>query len=206
MLRHVCVHRQSDTSTLVIIGEASAVVGEWLVLDVAGAGGAATVRVRVAGSRPVVVDGAVRYAVSVILLDGAPAATGSVTSSGPTGKQALEEILTANDLVGVLARDVPVHVMNVSGSGCLVETMLRVDEGTTATLRVKIDGQEHRDPVQIMWCHRLAGSGETWRVGAEFLWTDVPDRRSLRRLASRLQQPGSGATFDIGVGNQPRPM
>jgi hypothetical protein len=201
------VHRQEDAATLVIIGEASAVVGEWLVLDVAGAGGAATLRVRVAGSRPVVVDGAVRYALSVILLDGAQAAPpGSDTRSPSSGRDTLQEILSANDLVGVLARDVPVHVMNVSGSGCLVETMLRLDEGTTATLRVGIDGQDHRDPVRITWCHRLAGSGETWRVGAEFLWTDVPDRRSLRRLASRLQQPGSGATFDIGVGNQPRPM
>jgi hypothetical protein len=202
----VGVHRQQDAATLVIIGEASAVVGEWLVLDVAGAGGAATLRVRVAGSRPVVVDGAVRYALSVILLDEAQAALGVDSRSPSPGRDTLPEILSANDLVGVLARDVPVRVMNVSGSGCLVETTLRIDEGTTATLRVRIDGQEHRDPVQIMWCHRLAGSGETWRVGAEFLWTDVPDRRSLRRLASRLQQPGSGATFDIGVGDQPRPM
>jgi hypothetical protein len=200
------VHRQSDSSTLVIIGEASAVVGEWLVLDVAGSGGAATLRVRVAGSRPVVVDGAVRYALSVILLERASPA--HVDDGRSTHEQAdtLHEILAANDLVGVLARDVPVQVINVSGSGCLVETMLRIDEGMTATLRVGIDGQDHRDPVRITWCHRLAGSGETWRVGAEFLWTDVPDRRSLRRLASRLQQPGSGATFDIGVGNQQRPM
>jgi hypothetical protein len=203
----VGVHRQSDASTLVIIGEAAAVVGEWLVLDVAGAGGAATLRVRVAGSRPVVVDGAVRYALSVILLGGVePPYVGDAGAEFAVPGSSLEDILGANDLVGVLARDVPVHVLNVSGSGCLVETTLRVDEGTTATLRVGIDGQDHRDPVQIMWCHRLAGSGETWRVGAEFLWTDVPGRRSLRRLASRLQQPGSGATFDIGAGNCPRPM
>jgi hypothetical protein len=205
VLRHVGVHRQSDAGTLVIIGEASAVVGEWLVLDVAGAGGAATLRVRVAGSRPVVVDGAVRYALSVILLDGTESASDHA-SAASEGRDTLQDILASNDLVGVLARDVPVHVMNVSGSGCLVETVLRLDEGATATLRVGIDGQDHRDPVRITWCHRLAGSGETWRVGAEFLWTDVPDRRSLRRLASRLQQPGSGATFDIGAGNFPRPM
>jgi hypothetical protein len=204
VLRHVGVHRQQDAATLVIMGEASAVVGEWLVLDLAGAGGAATLRVRVAGSRPVVVDGAVRYALSVLLLDGQ--SPRQQDAAGTAAADNLQEILGANDLVGVLARDVPVHVMNVSGSGCLVETMLRLDEGTTATLRVEIDGQDHRDPVRITRCHRLAGSGETWRVGAEFLWTDVPDRRSLRRLASRLQQPGSGATFDIGVGSSQRPM
>jgi hypothetical protein len=60
--------------------------------------------------------------------------------------------------------------------------------GTTAVLRLRVDGEEFRDDVLVRRCHEVQGAGATYHVGAEFLWTTPPVERSLRRIATRLQQ------------------
>jgi hypothetical protein len=99
-----------------------------------------------------------------------------------------EDILHADELMGVLARDIDVRLLNVSASGCLVESQHRVDVGTTATLRLQVGSDEYCDDVLVRRCHEVQGAGTTFHVGAEFLWTTPPGSRSLRRVASRLQQ------------------
>lgn len=120
---------------------------------------------------------------------------------------AIDEILNAADLTAVVSRELVVRVLNISTSGCLIEATGQVPRGTVATLRARIDGVDFRDPVQVVWCRRLEGAGETWRAGAEFLWTELPDEHSLRRVTTRLQQQGSvHASIDVGVMNHARPM
>ena len=113
----------------------------------------------------------------------------------------LDDILQASDLLGVLSRDVTVRMLNVSGSGCLVESGSPIEAGTTGVLRLRFDGQEFSDPVRITRCQQIEGAGATYRMGAEFLWTAAPGERSLRRVASRLQQLAErgGLQVDMAV-------
>jgi hypothetical protein len=100
----------------------------------------------------------------------------------------LDDILHADDLIGVLARDIDVRLLNVSASGCLVESQYRLESGTAATLRLQMDDEEYCDDVLVTRCHEVQGAGSTFHLGVEFLWTTPPGSRSLRRVATRLQQ------------------
>lgn len=84
--------------------------------------------------------------------------------------------------LAVVTRELELRVLDVSVSGCLVETNRPMDVGTLATLRVTIDDRSYSDDVHIVRCHRIAGAS-TFHVGAKFLWTSPPHRHSLRRMA-----------------------
>jgi hypothetical protein len=191
--------------------------GELLVLDLSNAVPSATLTVRVASSRPVVDGGTVRHALSLTVLDGphieAKDAWGGSTKVGLTGSEGLLIVGAAsvlavdlnnstvcNDVVGVLSRELAVRALNLSGSGCLLESDRRLEPGTTATLRLTIRGEEFSDPVRVTWCRRIAGAGETWRSGAEFLWAEAPHRHSLRRALKQVQRHDLRSGVDIGVG------
>jgi hypothetical protein len=111
----------------------------------------------------------------------------------------LDDILQAGDLLGVLGRDVTVRMLNVSGSGCLVESASPIEPGTTGVLSLRFDGQEYSDPVRITRCQQIEGAGATYRMGAEFLWTAAPGERSLRRVASRLQQLAERGGIEVDI-------
>lgn len=98
----------------------------------------------------------------------------------------IDIILRANDVVAVLARDVSVRLIDISASGCLLESDSRLREGTTGTVRVVVDGVEYVDDVRIMRSTPTEGS-RAYRLGAEFLWTTNPGERSLRRVLASLQ-------------------
>jgi hypothetical protein len=99
---------------------------------------------------------------------------------------ALDSILTAPDLVAVLGRDVAVRLVDISGSGCLLESDSRLEQGTTGSLRVTFESIDYVDDVRIMRCQEFAGSSTLYQLGAEFLWTNAPSDRSLRRVLTRL--------------------
>lgn len=100
----------------------------------------------------------------------------------------LQGIPNGDGVMGVLARDVGVRLLNVSASGCLVESRVRLEAGTAGTLRIHVDVDEYCDDVLVTRCHEVQGAGATFHVGVEFLWTTPPGNRSLRRVATRLQQ------------------
>ena len=86
----------------------------------------------------------------------------------------------APEQLGVLTRERRVRMLNCSVSGCLIETNWRLQVGAIASIRVVIDGLELADDVQIVRCQPIAGAGETFHVGAQFLWTQPLHHRSLR--------------------------
>jgi hypothetical protein len=69
VLRDVIVQRDGEAG-LVAIGQAPGVVGEQLMLDLAGGGHLVTCRVRVEESRPVILDGHVRHRITLGVLEG----------------------------------------------------------------------------------------------------------------------------------------
>ena len=111
-------------------------------------------------------------------------------------------VLGADDLAGVLTREVRVRLVNISGSGCLVEMNARVEPGTTGVLKVEVDGEQYADDIRVARLQRVHGSSATWHVGAEFLWTTYPGSRSLRRIASRLQREAAQHAVSIEFGTR----
>jgi hypothetical protein len=181
-------------------------VGDWLTLDLAAGSRTATLPVRVTDCRPSVADGTLQYALSLLPLDpvhgtwsldptdGSTDVSVELTRSPRTAtfdtdaaRRALDVFGTAH-VFGVLSRESSVRACNLSHSGCLIETDRRLEQGTSAALRLEVEGEAFDDPIRVIWCHRVEGAGERWRIGAEFLWTDVPHRRSLRLAVGRLQQ------------------
>lgn len=112
--------------------------------------------------------------------------------------EALDAILQADDLVAVLGRDVPVRVIDVSNSGCLLQSEIHLIAGTTGSLRVTFSGAEYSDDVRVMRC-QAPENGDGWfRVGAQFLWIRPPDERSVRRLVASLQ-PAALSSIRFGA-------
>lgn len=99
----------------------------------------------------------------------------------------IEAILTERNLISVLRRDLAVTLVEISRSGCLLECAAPVDAGTLAVLHLELDGRQYGDPVRVAHCHPVAGAGDRFHVGAEFVWFDAPDEHSLRRFASTLR-------------------
>ena len=100
---------------------------------------------------------------------------------------ALDAILKANDLVAVLGREIPVRLVDISGSGCLLESTQspreRHDRFTAGRVR---GAASTRDDIWVMRCRPCEGSGALYYLGAEFLWTTSPRDRSLRRILPSL--------------------
>ena len=82
--------------------------------------------------------------------------------------------------LGVLTRERDVRLLDCSVSGCLLETNCHVPVGAIASVRVTVQGRELTDDVQIVRCQPIAGAGETYHVGAQFLWNQPLARHSLR--------------------------
>jgi hypothetical protein len=87
--------------------------------------------------------------------------------------------------LAVLSKEVSVRVLNCSPSGCLIETHVRLEVGTVATLRMRLQGDEFVDDVQVVRCQPIEGAGSIYHVGAQFLWTGTPNPRSLRHVVRR---------------------
>lgn len=97
-------------------------------------------------------------------------------------------------LVGVLTRELPTRLIEISRSGCLLESGQRVDEGTVGALRLEVEGHSYDEDVRVTRCVAVAGSGSSYLVGVEFLQTAGSDGTSIRRMLT-----GSVATAgDIG--------
>jgi hypothetical protein len=88
------------------------------------------------------------------------------------------------ELVGVLTREIPTRLLEISRSGCLLESRHRIEEGTVGTLRLEVLGQTYLEDVRATRCVAIAGSGSSHLVGIEFLQTGRPDGLSIRRAIS----------------------
>jgi hypothetical protein len=109
-------------------------------------------------------------------------------------------LLTGRSVIAVLGRDVVVRLLEISRSGCLLESSHAMPSGTIAALAVEIDGREYTDDVRVSRSQLLAGAGGRYQVGVEFLWLQLPQERSLRSYAATLlsdskRQTISGAEF-----------
>ena len=105
----------------------------------------------------------------------------------------VNEILGAADLLAVLGRDVTVRLIDLSGSGCLLESDSHVATGTAGSLRVTFRGREYADAIRVNRCQEVAGTSR-YHMGAEILWTSKPGAQSLRQLIASFRT----AATDVG--------
>ena len=76
-----------------------------------------------------------------------------------------------SDHQAVLIRDLRVRAINISGSGCLIESRRRLDVGTVGTLRLTLGTEECVDDVEVVRCEAAGDVGTVYHVGVRFLWT-----------------------------------
>ena len=95
-------------------------------------------------------------------------------------------LLTGPSVIAVLGRDVVVRLLEISRSGCLLESSHAMPAGTIAALAIEIDGREYMDEVRVSRSQLLAGVGERYQLGVEFLWLRLPREHSLRSYAATL--------------------
>jgi hypothetical protein len=106
------------------------------------------------------------------------------------------------DRLAVLTRDLPVRLVNCSASGCLVETNVRLEVSTVASLTLNVDGRHFTDDVLVAWCKPIEGGDARYQVGLRFVWTAAATPNTLRMMAHQLvagvnesgaeQVPGGG--------------
>jgi hypothetical protein len=101
------------------------------------------------------------------------------------------------DETGLIARDTPVTLTNVSRGGCLLESVFAVAPGSIAVLRVEIQGRVYSDAIRVTRCGIVPGAGERHHIGAEFLQLTVPDPLSLRMYAALVTQPLEGGAWAV---------
>lgn len=90
------------------------------------------------------------------------------------------------DELAVLTRELRVRLLNCSASGCLVETNVRLDVSTVASLSLQFDGQHFTDDVLVTWCKAIAGGGARYHVGLRFVWTAAAAPNTLRMMSHEL--------------------
>ena len=90
------------------------------------------------------------------------------------------------ELFGVLARGIPARLVEISRSGCLLESSHRVVDGIVGELRLEVGGELLVDDVRVTRCVLVEGSGSSYLVGAEFVQTRRPGERSIRRAVTGI--------------------
>ena len=88
--------------------------------------------------------------------------------------------------LAVLTRELRVRLLNCSASGCLVETNVRLDASTVASLTIHFDGRHFTDDVLVAWCKAIAGGGARYHAGLRFIWTAAAAPNTLRMMAHQL--------------------
>jgi pilus assembly protein Flp/PilA len=119
-----------------------------------------------------------------------------------SARQSIEAL--GSDVFAVLARGFPIRLVEISRSGCLLETQRPVEPGVVGELRLESGGTLVVDDVRVTRCVRVEGSGSSYLVGAEFVQTRRAGEGSIRRAMSgilRSVAPVSGLPAKKGSRN-----
>ena len=103
-----------------------------------------------------------------------------------------------SEFPAVLNRELHARVIDVSASGCLVETRRRLEVGTFGRLRVSLSGEECEDDVEVMRCDAIEGPVASYHVGVRLLWTTPRRPGSIRHaVAGHLEELGTSGTTRV---------
>jgi hypothetical protein len=74
--------------------------------------------------------------------------------------------------------------------------------GAIASLIVGIEGRQYTDEVRVLRSQLMAGAGERYELGVEFLWLRLPGEESLRSYAATLTSSPALAIGDARLRHQ----
>ena len=93
-------------------------------------------------------------------------------------------------MLGVAVDSVEIRLIEVSRSGCLLESTRHVAPGVSGEIRIAFEGRVLVEALRVTRCQRIEGAGPLYRLGAEFLRTRQLDDWSLRRaLYTSIEDP-----------------
>ena len=167
-----------DGTQFVITTRTAPVVGDEATLHFKGAEGTRSIRVRVVESQLHMVKDGVRHRVrSDVPRRGAGAGcrgTGEVAMSEQPGSR--EQITLI-----VFQQQLPVRLVNISRSGCLLQAPRAVRVGTVGRLRVALDDTEYADDVRVARCDTAKGAA----CSSASNCCGCPSRKSRRTVRRR---------------------
>ena len=115
----------------------------------------------------------------------------------------IDDVLAADDCVGVLTREVRVRLVNISASGCLIESSTRLEPGTAGDLRIRVGG----DIVRRRRANRpgAAGAGRREHVARRrgVLVDDAAGDAVAAARGGRLRQVLAQQAVDIEFSSRP---
>jgi PilZ domain len=88
------------------------------------------------------------------------------------------------DHAAVLMRDLAGRILDISASGCLLESRRRLELGTIGRLRLKFGCEECADDVEVVRCEAVEGRRSVYHVGVRFLWTTPRDVGTIRHAVT----------------------
>jgi hypothetical protein len=101
--------------------------------------------------------------------------------------------------VATLVRTVPVRLLDVSRSGCRLESGRWMEEGLCGQLLMELDGRLRLQDVRVARCQAREGASSPYQVGAELLRTRRLTERSVRMAVRRFIGEAVTSTGPGGV-------
>ena len=89
------------------------------------------------------------------------------------------------DRSAVLMREFRARIINISESGCLIETGRRLEVGVVGTLQVQLGTWEFRDDFEVVRCQAVELARSLYHVSVRFLWTTPRHAESIRYAIAR---------------------
>lgn len=90
------------------------------------------------------------------------------------------------DGIAMLVWTLPVRLLEVSRSGCLVEVARHLETGASGQLQLEMGGVRHVDDVRVCRCRMREGASRVHYAGVELLRTRRLSRHSLRLAMRRI--------------------
>lgn len=103
----------------------------------------------------------------------------------------------AQKVLATLSMNAPLRALEISRTGCLLESRDPIEVGVAGRLRLAIAGRIFSEDARITRCQRIEGGGTGYRLGVEFLRTRRLSASSLRRVVySMFHAAESGVLVD----------
>ena len=93
--------------------------------------------------------------------------------------------MTRNGPPAALMRDVVGRILNISLSGCLIESPRRLEVGTVGRLELTFGDDDCADYVVVVRCEVVDGTRPVYHVGARFLAMAPRAVGSIRHAVSQ---------------------
>ena len=98
---------------------------------------------------------------------------------------------------GTLTRELSVHAVDISASGCLFVSRRRIEVGTIGTLQLSLGGEKCEDDVEVVRCQAVKSTPKIYYVGVRLLWTRPRQAGSIRSAIARYAESNQPETAPV---------